>query len=333
MKARSERRRAFIGGQVNECRDASGLYYILSFQRGFLINFDIQKTLWDYMFSNDCCPVPLSETPILITEPIYNFHSIQEAVTEIFFEEYEVEHLMKATAPDLASYNYMNDPVHKQPKCCLIIDMGFSFTHIVPVIKGEKLKTAIIRIDVGGKVLTNHLKEIISYRQLNVMDETYVINQVKEDSCFVSQDFNEDMRAARKKYPENTIVRDYLLPDFTSIQRGYLREPIKNVDEECQTLRVNNERFAIPEILFHPSDIGINQMGIAEAAIHSINLCPEEVRPHLFANIVLCGGTSLFFGMRNRLTKEIRAMAPEEYNVQVTLPKEYDLIKLLKEIY
>ena len=25
------------------------------------------------------------------------------------------------------------------------------------------------------------------------MDETYVINQVKEDSCFVSQDFNSDM--------------------------------------------------------------------------------------------------------------------------------------------
>lgn len=31
------------------------------------------------------------------------------------------------------------------------------------------------------------------------MDETYVINQVKEDSCFVSQDFNADMEIAKKK--------------------------------------------------------------------------------------------------------------------------------------
>ncbi|XP_063700215.1 actin-related protein 6 [Culicoides brevitarsis] len=322
MKAKSERRRAFIGGQVSECRDASGLYYILSFQRGFLINFDIQKTLWDYMFSNDCCPVPLPETPVIITEPVYNFHSIQEAVTEIFFEEYEVEHLMKATGPDLAAYNYTNDPANESPKCCLVIECGYSFTHIVPIVKGEKQKKAIIRIDVGGKILTNHLKEIISYRQLNVMDETYVINQVKEDSCFVSQDFNADMEIARKRYPENTIVREYVLPDFTTLQRGILREPTKKQDEDYQTLKVNNERFAIPEILFHPSDIGINQMGIAEAAMHSVNLCPEEVRPHLLANIVLCGGSCLFEGLKSRLFREIRALAPDEYDVQITLSKD-----------
>lgn len=42
MKAKSERRRPFIGNQINECRDASGLFYILSFQKGYLINWDIQ---------------------------------------------------------------------------------------------------------------------------------------------------------------------------------------------------------------------------------------------------------------------------------------------------
>ena len=35
-----------------------------------------------------------------------------------------------------------------------------------------------IRIDIGGKFLTNHLKELVSYGQLQVMDETYVVNQV-----------------------------------------------------------------------------------------------------------------------------------------------------------
>ena len=55
------------------------------------------------------------------------------------------------------------------------------------------------------------------------MDETYVINQVKEDSCFVSQNFDADMKKARQKPPTNDILRDYVLPDFTSIKRGYLR--------------------------------------------------------------------------------------------------------------
>ncbi len=38
---------------------------------------------------------------------------------------------------------------------------------------------------------------------------------------------------------------------------------------------MNNERFAIPEILFHPADIGIQEMGISEAIVHSINCRPE----------------------------------------------------------
>uniref|UniRef100_K1PGR7 Actin-related protein 6 n=1 Tax=Magallana gigas TaxID=29159 RepID=K1PGR7_MAGGI len=58
-----------------------------------------------------------------------------------------------------------------------------------------------------------------------VMDETYVINQVKEDVCYVSSQFMEDMDIAKKKGKENTIARDYVLPDYTHIKRGYVRPP------------------------------------------------------------------------------------------------------------
>ncbi len=42
-----------------------------------------------------------------------------------------------------------------------------------------------------------------------------------------------------------------------------------------QTIRLNNERFSIPEALFHPSDIGIQEMGIPEAIVHAISCTPE----------------------------------------------------------
>ncbi len=35
---------------------------------------------------------------------------------------------------------------------------GFSFTHVAPFVRGRRMRGATIRIDVGGKVLTNHLK-------------------------------------------------------------------------------------------------------------------------------------------------------------------------------
>lgn len=35
---------------------------------------------------------------------------------------------------------------------CVIVDSGYSFTHIVPYINGQKYYPAVRRIDVGGKV-------------------------------------------------------------------------------------------------------------------------------------------------------------------------------------
>lgn len=208
--------------------------------------------------------------------------------------------------------------------CCVIVDMGYSFTHVIPFVKGKRVKEAIRRIDIGGKVLTNHLKEVLSYRQLNVMDESYVINQVKEDSCFVSQDFFADMEMAQKRFPENKIIQEYILPDFTAIKRGFLRDPIlgKKKDDDQQTLRLANERFTIPEILFHPSDVGIHQMGVSETIIDACKACPDKTMGHLLPNIVVIGGCAMFNGIAQRIEKEVRALAPEYLNVSVTVPKK-----------
>jgi len=41
MKAKSERRRTFIGDQLSECRDKSGLYFMLGFQKVTIKALDI----------------------------------------------------------------------------------------------------------------------------------------------------------------------------------------------------------------------------------------------------------------------------------------------------
>lgn len=53
------------------------------------------------------------------------------------------------------------------------------------------------RLDVGGKLLTNQLKEIVSYRQWNMMDETYIMNHAKESCCYVSTRFFDDIETCR----------------------------------------------------------------------------------------------------------------------------------------
>ena len=63
-------------------------------------------------------------------------------------------------------------------------------------------------------------------------------------------------------------------------------------------------------------------MGISEAVIESVNLCPDETRPHLFANIIVIGGCAKFPGMQQRLQKDIRSMAPDLFDVNVNVPEE-----------
>jgi hypothetical protein len=60
------------------------------------------------------------------------------------------------------------------------------------------------RMDVGGKLLTNQLKEVVSYRQWNMMDETYIMNHAKEACCYVSTQFIADLETCRYVVPFTT---------------------------------------------------------------------------------------------------------------------------------
>jgi actin-related protein 6 len=83
-------------------------------------------------------------------------------------------------------------------ECLLVIDSGFSHTTITPLYNGRLLQRAIRRLDFGGKHLTNLLKEIISVRYFDLHQDVKVVNDIKEDVCFVSQDFKADMEKTWK---------------------------------------------------------------------------------------------------------------------------------------
>lgn len=77
-----------------------------------------------------------------------------------------------------------------------------------------------------------------------------------------------------RKQP-NSIVQEYVLPDFTNNSTGHIRAKTDSKDNNNsdQILTMNNERFMIPEILMHPSDIGLDQAGIPEAITQSVLAC------------------------------------------------------------
>lgn len=207
-------------------------------------------------------------------------------------------------------------------ECLLVIDSGYSHTIVTPVYKGQPLQRGIRRLDLGGKHLTNYIKEMVSMRQYNMLDETHIMNDVKEAVCYVSGDFKGDMEQAWKATrtrsptkPAEGIVVDYVLPDPTANKKGFVRshDPLINAKKRKSLLSgsgdvvaedflvLGNERFTVPEILFNPSDIGMRQAGIPEIVLESLSVLPTGLHPAFLANILVVGGNALIPGFIERL--------------------------------
>jgi actin-related protein 6 len=89
-------------------------------------------------------------------------------------------------------------------ECLLVIDSGYSHTTITPLYNGTVIQRAIRRIDLGGKHLTNLLKEVVSLRYFDLHQDTKIVNDIKEDVCFVSSNYSTDME---KTWRGNSATR------------------------------------------------------------------------------------------------------------------------------
>lgn len=243
------------------------------------------------------------------------------------------------------------DGLVSKAQCSLVVDCGFSFTHAAPVFQNFTLNYAVRRIDLGGKALTNYLKELVSYRAVNVMDETFIMDDVKEKLCFVSLDPERDLIMARKPGRENLFRCTYVLPDGVTHTKGFVKNPEaakrylaltdgahsrpeeskkemddvsekhedrKKIDLTKTEFDLTNERFLVPEMMFQPADLGMNEAGLAECIVRAVSSCHSYLHPVLYESIILTGGSTLFPHFAERLEKELRPRVPDDYHVKIT---------------
>uniref|UniRef100_A0A3B4ZB69 Actin related protein 6 n=1 Tax=Stegastes partitus TaxID=144197 RepID=A0A3B4ZB69_9TELE len=128
FRSKTSRLKTFTANQLDEIKDPSGLFYILPFQ----------KVRQRHQVKQD-----FADTSIVITEPYFNFSSIQESMNEILFEEYQFQSALRINAGSLSAHHYF----HAKPTelGCLVVDSGFSFTHVAPYCRSKKMKEGIRR--------------------------------------------------------------------------------------------------------------------------------------------------------------------------------------------
>ena len=213
------------------------------------------------------------------------------------FETFDVPALYMATQQVLALYSAGRTTG-------LVFDIGDGVSHAVPVDQGYSLPRAIVRLELAGRHVTDHLGSLLKHRgcSFTTTDELEILRKIKEQFCYVATDFELELSNA------DSNTTSYELPDGHCVDVG-------------------SERFQAPECLFKPSLIGKPDMlRIHEITADAIRKCGVELVVDLFQNIVLTGGSSLFSGIQKRMEKEIQSLEVSvSYRARVSATPECQL--------
>jgi actin beta/gamma 1 len=130
--------------------------------------------------------------------------------------------------------------------------------------------------------------------------EKEIVRDIKEKLCYVAIDPEKEVILSKRV---SGMEKSYMMPDGEVVNIGI-------------------ERFLAPECFFNPSVVGKELPPLDDMIVEAISECDVDLRRELYGNIVLSGGSTMFPGVKERLTKEIKELIPDSIDVKIIAPPE-----------
>lgn len=142
--------------------------------------------VWENAF--DQLRVMSSEFPVMLTEAPLNPKRNRERMLQLMFETFSVPCLYVAVQAVMALYA-------SGRTSGTVFDCGDGVSHTVPVYEGYMLPHATQRMNLAGRDITNYLQRLVTERgySFNTSAEHQIIRDVKEELCYVAQDFDQEL--------------------------------------------------------------------------------------------------------------------------------------------
>ena len=146
----------YIGNKAQEMRALLNLNYIM--EHGIVKDWDAMEQLWEYVFSDLLSLNTFEEHPVLITEAPHNPTSNRRKMEEILFEKFRFPTVYVANPAVLSLYS-------RGDTTGCVLECGDGYCSAVPVYEGFSLNSAIQRIDIGGRELTEQLQLLLRQKR------------------------------------------------------------------------------------------------------------------------------------------------------------------------